>query len=164
MITGVVDWSGAAQAPRGLDVSWCRLDLTLLHGPDSAETFLAAYEQAAGAVPDLALWDLFALDNSYRTVETWLPNYHDLGRTDLTAAKLRERHTNWTQECLDHFNGDLGSRAQSVASPLSTMAAVRARAAPEIHGIGARPEFLVIQAAIVEARATSGMTGRSQAR
>jgi len=47
VITGVVDWSGAAQAPRGLDVSWCRLDLT--------------------------------------------------------AAKLRERHTNWTQECLDHF-------------------------------------------------------------
>jgi aminoglycoside phosphotransferase (APT) family kinase protein len=101
-VTGVVDWSGAAQAPRGFDVSWCRLDLTLLHGPDSAETFLAAYEQAAAAasVPDLALWDLFALENSYRSVETWLPNYHDLGRTDLTAAHLRDRHTGWTQECL----------------------------------------------------------------
>ncbi|MCW3819812.1 phosphotransferase [Micromonospora sp. DR5-3] len=107
MITGVVDWSGAAQAPRGLDVSWCRLDLTLLHGPDSAEIFLAAYEQAAAAdVPDLALWDLFALGNSYRTVETWLPNYHDLGRTDLTAAHLRERHTIWIQECLARYRMD----------------------------------------------------------
>ncbi|XTZ18827.1 phosphotransferase family protein [Micromonospora echinospora] len=103
VITGVVDWSGAAQAPRGLDVSWCRLDLRLLHGPDSAETFLGAYEQAAETVPDLALWDLFALGNSYRSVESWLPNYHDLGRTDLTAADLRERHTRWTQECLARY-------------------------------------------------------------
>ena len=55
-------------------------------------------------------------------------------------------------------------RAQSVASPLSTIAAVMARAATQSHGIGARPEFLVIQAAMVEARATSGITGRSQAR
>jgi aminoglycoside phosphotransferase (APT) family kinase protein len=30
-ITGVIDWAGAARAPRGFDVSWCRLDLVLLH-------------------------------------------------------------------------------------------------------------------------------------
>ncbi|MFI6229072.1 phosphotransferase family protein [Micromonospora echinospora] len=102
-ITGVVDWSGAARASRGLDVSWCRLDLRLLHGPDSAETFLKAYEQAAEAVPELALWDLFAVQNSYRSVESWLPNYHDLGRTDLTSADLRERHISWTQECLARY-------------------------------------------------------------
>ncbi|GLY23395.1 aminoglycoside phosphotransferase family protein [Micromonospora sp. NBRC 101691] len=105
-ITGVVDWSGAARAPRGLDVSWCRLDLILLHGPDSAEMFLRAYEQAAETVPDLALWDLFAVRNSHRGVETWLPNYHDLGRTDLTAADLRERHTSWTQECLARYRAE----------------------------------------------------------
>ncbi|MFE4723503.1 phosphotransferase family protein [Streptomyces sp. NPDC056728] len=97
-LTGVVDWSGASLAPRGFDVSWCRLDLALLHGPDTAEAFLSAYEEAAGvAVADTALWDLFALSNSYRTVETWLPNYHDLGRGDLSAIDLRERHTRWTE-------------------------------------------------------------------
>ena len=110
MITGVVDWSGAAQAPRGLDVSWCRLDLTLLHGPDSADTFLAAYEDAAAvAVPNLALWDLYALENSYQSVETWLPNYHDLGRTDLTQAHLRNRHTGWMQECLARYRTSRGA-------------------------------------------------------
>lgn len=113
MITGVVDWSGAAQAPRGLDVSWCRLDLTLLHGPDSADIFLAAYEDAAAAaVPDLALWDLYALRNSSQSVETWLPNYHDLGRTDLTQAHLRNRHTAWTRECLARYQtGQVAGKA-----------------------------------------------------
>ncbi|MFG2818438.1 phosphotransferase family protein [Kitasatospora sp. NPDC048365] len=96
-LTGVVDWSGACRAPRGFDVSWCRLDLAVLHGPDVAGSFLAAYQRAAGTtVADLALWDLFALANSHRSVETWLPNYHDLGRIDLTTADLRARHTAWT--------------------------------------------------------------------
>jgi aminoglycoside phosphotransferase (APT) family kinase protein len=100
-LTGVVDWSGAGRAPRGLDVSWCRLDLVILHGPEVADEFLAAYERAAGApLADPAGWDLFALAHSRETVETWLPNYHDLGRTDLTAAGLRSRHTQWTQDRL----------------------------------------------------------------
>ncbi|AUG76467.1 hypothetical protein CFP65_1579 [Kitasatospora sp. MMS16-BH015] len=100
-LTGVVDWSGAARAPRGLDVSWCRLDLALLHGPAAAESFLAAYQEAAGAaVAELRLWDLFALTNSHRSVETWVPNYRDLGRADLTAAELRTRHTAWGERRL----------------------------------------------------------------
>jgi aminoglycoside phosphotransferase (APT) family kinase protein len=100
-ITGVIDWAGAARAPRGFDVSWCRLDLVLLHDHATADTFLDAYQRAAGQpVPDMALWDLFALTNSYHAVETWLPNYHPLGRTDLTTTDLRERHTRWTDHCL----------------------------------------------------------------
>ncbi|WP_127508903.1 hypothetical protein [Actinoplanes solisilvae] len=72
---------------------------------------MAAYEQAAAAaVPTVALWDLFALEHSYRTVETWLPNYHDLGRTDLTTADLRDRHTRWTQECLARYRADEAPR------------------------------------------------------
>jgi aminoglycoside phosphotransferase (APT) family kinase protein len=102
-LTGIVDWSGAVQAPRGFDLGWCRLDLFLLHGQATADAFLAAYEQAANTtVPDIDRWDLFALTNSYRTVETWEPNYHSLGRTDLTAAELRTRHTSWTQDRLAH--------------------------------------------------------------
>jgi aminoglycoside phosphotransferase (APT) family kinase protein len=97
-LTGVVDWSGASRAPRGFDVSWCRLDLVLLHGPAVAERFLVAYERAAGvAVPDMAPWDLFACGNSRHSVESWVPNYHDLGRRDLTAGRLRERHTAWAR-------------------------------------------------------------------
>lgn len=100
-ISGVIDWAGGARAPRGFDVSWCRLDLVLLHDHATAETFRTAYERAAGQpVPDVYLWDLFALANSHHEVETWLPNYHDLGRTDLTSADLRDRHTRWTEYCL----------------------------------------------------------------
>lgn len=100
-LTGIVDWSGAARAPRGFDVSWCRLDLVLLHGPGAAQSFLEAYHEAADVeIPELALWDLYALANSHQSVETWLPNYHDLGRTDLTAADLRHRHTAWTEDSL----------------------------------------------------------------
>jgi aminoglycoside phosphotransferase (APT) family kinase protein len=96
-LTGVVDWPGAALGPRGVDVSWCRLDLFLLHGEPTADTFAAAYEAVAGAVlPDLRLWDLWAAAQSHSYVETWMPNYRDLGRTDLTAAQLRRRHAAWT--------------------------------------------------------------------
>ncbi|WP_433366551.1 phosphotransferase family protein [Actinoplanes sp. CA-142083] len=97
-LTGVVDWSGARRAPRGFDVSWCRLDLFLLHGAQAADEFLAAYQDAAGVtVPEMAWWDAFALANSRETVETWVPNYRDLGRTDLTATALRDRHTAWAE-------------------------------------------------------------------
>lgn len=104
-ITGVIDWAGAARSPRGFDVSWCRLDLVLLHDHATADTFLTAYQHAAGQpVPDIHLWDLFALTNSHHTVETWLPNYHALGRTDLTATDLRTRHTAWANHCLAHLD------------------------------------------------------------
>ena len=105
-ISGVIDWAGGARAPRGYDVSWCRLDLVLLHDHATADTFLTAYQRAAGLpVPDVRLWDLFALTNSHHAVETWLPNYHGLGRTDLTAADLRDRHTRWAGHCLARLDG-----------------------------------------------------------
>ncbi|MEV6107429.1 aminoglycoside phosphotransferase family protein [Streptomyces sp. NPDC051940] len=95
-LTGVIDWSGGCLAPRGFDVGWCRLDLALLHGARAADAFLAAYEDAAGRpVEDLARWDRYAVARSHRSVESWLPNYTDLGRTDLTTASLRARHTSW---------------------------------------------------------------------
>jgi aminoglycoside phosphotransferase (APT) family kinase protein len=98
VLTGIVDWSGAARAPRGFDVGWCRLDLVLLHGREPADVFLAAYEQAAGvAVPDAAQWDRYAVEKSRHSVERWEPNYTSLGRLDLTAAELRARHTRWTE-------------------------------------------------------------------
>ncbi len=100
-VTGVIDWSFGCLAPRGFDVSWCRLDLVLLHGPTMAEVFTDSYQSAVGlTVADLALWDVFALTNSQHSVETWLPNYRDLGRTDLTAQDLRDRHNAWTEERL----------------------------------------------------------------
>jgi aminoglycoside phosphotransferase (APT) family kinase protein len=100
-LTGVVDWSGGAIGPRGFDVGWCRLDLYLLYDQHVADSFLDAYQAACGnALTGSLLWDLWAVARSYQDVETWVPNYHDLGRSDLTAAELRQRHTQWSQYLL----------------------------------------------------------------
>jgi aminoglycoside phosphotransferase (APT) family kinase protein len=109
-ITGVVDWSGGCLGPRGYDVGWCRLDLYLLYGEHIADTFLGSYQTASKSVlPDVLLWDLWAVARSHEHVESWVPNYRDLRRVDLTAGELRKRHSAWT----DHL-------ANSIGKPLET--------------------------------------------
>jgi aminoglycoside phosphotransferase (APT) family kinase protein len=101
VLTGVVDWPGAAIGPRSYDVGWCRLDLYLLYGELLADQFLDSYEAASESAPlDRLLCDLWAVARSHRTVETWVPNYRDLGRPDLTASQLRSRHTAWAEHLL----------------------------------------------------------------
>lgn len=96
-LTGVVDWSGARDAPRGVDVAWCRLDFILLGSTKAADDFLTEYERQAGRVlPDIHTWDVQAAARAAPIVESWEPNYHGIGRTDLTASILRERMNTWT--------------------------------------------------------------------
>ena len=100
-LTGVVDWSGGAVGPRGFDVGWCRLDLYLLYDQHIADCFLIAYQAASGnTLASPLMWDLWAVARSCQDVESWVPNYHDFGRADLTATELRKRHTQWTQYLL----------------------------------------------------------------
>jgi aminoglycoside phosphotransferase (APT) family kinase protein len=96
-LTGIVDWSGAGRGPRGVDLGWCRLDLVLLFDERIADVFLAAYEDGTGrAVADMPLWDRRAAALAHDIVDTWVPNYAPLGRTDLDAGELRRRHARWT--------------------------------------------------------------------
>jgi len=100
-LTGVVDWSGGAVGPRGFDVGWCRLDLYLLYDEHIADVFLDSYQTASRSVlADVRLWDLWAVTRSHQIVESWVPNYRDLGRADLTAKELRKRHNAWTDRLL----------------------------------------------------------------
>jgi len=97
-LTGVVDWPGGAVGPRGFDVGWCRLDLYLLYDQHIADCFLNAYQAASeNAMTGSLLSDLWAVARSYQHVESWVPNYHDLRRGDLTATELRKRHTQWSR-------------------------------------------------------------------
>jgi aminoglycoside phosphotransferase (APT) family kinase protein len=115
VLTGVVDWSGGGLGPRGFDVGWCRLDLYLLSGEPIAGKFLDAYESACeSALPDLLLWDLWAVSRSHEDVESWAPNYRDLGRADLTGTELRRRHTAWTQHLIQaaRLTNPLGERPE----------------------------------------------------
>ncbi|SEN64723.1 phosphotransferase family protein [Cryobacterium luteum] len=98
-LTGIVDWSGAGLAPRGYDLAWCRQDLVFLYDATVAEEFTRTYDEAFGSpTPNVALWDHFAALKAYPRVETWAPNYQDLGRTDLDGAELRRRLTEWMLE------------------------------------------------------------------
>lgn len=95
-LTGVVDWSGARSAPRGVDLAWCRQDLVLLGSPAAADRFLAAYEAASGRrVRDVHAWDVVAAARADTYVETWAPNYAGIGRPEIDARVLRERFDAW---------------------------------------------------------------------
>jgi aminoglycoside phosphotransferase (APT) family kinase protein len=101
VLTGIVDWSGAARGPRGFDIGWCRLDLYLLFGERIADAFLGAYDDAIGhPLADVPLWDGWALARSHDGVTSWVPNYAPLGRADLNERELRRRHTQWTASLL----------------------------------------------------------------
>ncbi len=100
-LSGVVDWSGARHAPRGLDVSWCRLDLVLLGDHHAADAFLTEYRQQTGqAVVDIAVWDRQAAAHADPVVESWSPNYAGIGRPQLTGELLRQRLDNWITRLL----------------------------------------------------------------
>ena len=105
-LSGIVDWNGGSLGPRGFDVGWCRLDLYLLFDEVIADLFLGSYEAAFDDdLADPALWDLWAVARSDRIVDTWTPNYLDLGRSDLTARTLRRRHREWTDSSLRRAQG-----------------------------------------------------------
>jgi aminoglycoside phosphotransferase (APT) family kinase protein len=96
-LTGLVDWVGAHRADRGVDVAWCRLDLVLLGETNAADAFLDEYASRTGvAMADQRLWDLRAAARAETIVETWTPNYVDIGRGDLVPAVLRRRLDAWT--------------------------------------------------------------------
>lgn len=98
-LTGVVDWSGARSAPRGVDVAWCRLDLVLMGSYAAADALLAAYRAASGrTLADIAAWDLQAAALAEPQVEDWSANYVALGRDDLTGPALRESLTRWGRD------------------------------------------------------------------
>ncbi|WP_186377113.1 aminoglycoside phosphotransferase family protein [Curtobacterium pusillum] len=105
-LSGVVDWSGAMSAPRGVDVAWCRQDLVLLGSPEAADRFTTAYERAAGRrVLDVPAWDVIAAARADTYVETWAPNYAGVGRPDVDGGVLRRRLDAWVASLI-------GSRVQ----------------------------------------------------
>jgi aminoglycoside phosphotransferase (APT) family kinase protein len=56
ILTGVVDWSGAALGPRSFDLGWCRLDLYLLFDQYIADCFLESYKRQAEPLALIRCW------------------------------------------------------------------------------------------------------------
>lgn len=104
-LTGVVDWGTACFGPLGLDVGYCRLDITLELGPEPATTFLRAYESEAGArVENLAAWDLVAATRAVPDGVGWMSGYRQFGRTDLLPRTVASRFGKFVAAALDHLD------------------------------------------------------------
>ncbi|MGH2587442.1 MAG: phosphotransferase family protein [Dehalococcoidia bacterium] len=105
-LTAIVDWDDARLGYPGMDVGYCRMDLALQHDVAAADVFLRAYETAAGMrVPQLLVWDLLGAAPARPDPERWLPGFHDLGRTDLTPALVRDRLERFTEDALARAGG-----------------------------------------------------------
>lgn len=91
-LMSLVDWDHALLGDPCLDLCSCRLDLTQLYGLDAADLFLHAYSAAGGQpVLQLPLWDALVAWQSLPHWDRWLPPYHEMGRSDLSAAVQRSR-------------------------------------------------------------------------
>lgn len=93
-ITGVIDWAETSWGPPDLDVVHSATNFALLHDPEAAEDFVAAYRRHGGqltADPDAArFWGVLDLLG-------FLPNPAAIvaaivvGRPDLTATVVQDR-------------------------------------------------------------------------
>lgn len=100
-LVGVVDWSGARSAPRGIDIAWCRQDLVLLGSPSAADEFVDSYQESSGhEVRDVRGWDVLAAAHANPNVETWDENYAGIGLPDVTSEVLRARLDAWVAQLL----------------------------------------------------------------
>ncbi|MHB8575680.1 MAG: phosphotransferase family protein [Dehalococcoidia bacterium] len=100
-LQAVVDWEEARIDCREIDVAYCRLDLYLQAGPAPADQFLHAYEAAIGTrIEQRFFWDLLAAVKPMPDPAVWLPGYHDLGGTQLTAENLRSRLSAFISDAL----------------------------------------------------------------
>jgi aminoglycoside phosphotransferase (APT) family kinase protein len=100
-LTGVVDWDDAAVDVPGISVGYCRMDLALWIGEHASDLFLGAYERAIGArLAHVALYDLLGAMRVPADPAVWLPGFHEMGFTELTAEQMRGRLRAFTDAAL----------------------------------------------------------------
>ena len=92
-LEGVVDWDFPRLDDPGVDLGYCRLDISLMAGPEAAASFLTAYTRAAGAPPALMpLWDLIAAFQAMERPGMWhREGFAGIGRPELHGEEVEER-------------------------------------------------------------------------
>jgi aminoglycoside phosphotransferase (APT) family kinase protein len=99
-LSGLLDWTMLCQGPAGIDVGEARFETLLLLGPDAADRFLQAYEDALGTtVADIHAWDLRAalVLGLVVPLSSWATRYREMGRPDLTLSVLQGRRDRWIE-------------------------------------------------------------------
>jgi aminoglycoside phosphotransferase (APT) family kinase protein len=79
-VSGVVDWSGARLDSRWSELAYCRTEVCLLLGPDSADRLAAEYSTIVGdASDDLAVYDVMYVLLSRQYAAKALDAYREQG-------------------------------------------------------------------------------------
>jgi aminoglycoside phosphotransferase (APT) family kinase protein len=100
-VSGVVDWVNACRGPAGVDVGHCRVDLAQLHGVETADRFLSAYERHAGSnYRHNVYWDMVSLIDVLFGTPTVYPGWTALGVSGLTDQLIMERLDNYAASLL----------------------------------------------------------------
>jgi aminoglycoside phosphotransferase (APT) family kinase protein len=108
-ITGVIDWEQVRSGDPTQDVGCCRLDLTLLFGPEAADLFLRTYlDVSTRKIGRIWFWELYVATWAIENVEHWVEGYHDLGRTDVAPELARARLERFTEDALARGAAELG--------------------------------------------------------
>ena len=91
-ISAVVDWEEAGYGHPAADVAYCRMGYFIEGVPEAAETFLRAYEAAAGwTLTDLPLFELAASARPMTDPTDWFahPYMEDGFRRFIAGARER---------------------------------------------------------------------------
>lgn len=91
-LSGIVDWPNACLGPAGVDVSWCRMNLTLLYGVPASENFLhaclAGEKEPCGFHP---IWDLLAILEALPGPPEFYPPWQEFGMSTVPQQELIRR-------------------------------------------------------------------------
>jgi aminoglycoside phosphotransferase (APT) family kinase protein len=99
-ITGVVDWINACLGPAGVDVGHCRMNLALMHGPEVAAEFLAAYQRSAPEFVYEPYWDIDTIFDACLPGPSFYPPWAEFGIETLSEATLQRRVEKYLQQIL----------------------------------------------------------------
>ncbi|WP_246245908.1 aminoglycoside phosphotransferase family protein [Paenibacillus lemnae] len=102
VVSGIVDWVNACRGPAGVDLGHCRINLAMLHDAETADAFLARYEQHAGKDFQYdPYWDLRSLIDILFGPPQVYEGWTDLGVTGLSDALMAERLDRYVQRILE---------------------------------------------------------------
>lgn len=100
-LSGLVDWSSTRVGPAWFDVAYCRIELSLLFGVDTAEQFRAACADLLGPPPDeLPVWDLMCALGAREWSHQWVLPYREQGARDISIHRFRARLRSFTARAL----------------------------------------------------------------
>lgn len=100
-LSAVVDWTEAAAGRPACEVSFCRLNVALVLGPEAGTLVLQAYEaEIGGPLTDRGWWDLVAAARVEPDLDGWTESANYFGPPDVTVQVVADRFTGFVRDAL----------------------------------------------------------------